>query len=82
MIIKLVRHGESLHNVGGINAQLSGDHDIPLTAVGHQQARQAGKKVGPDFIENALIYCSPYKRAKVARALPIATTERQHSLKA
>ena len=64
MIIKLVRHGESLHNVGDINPQISGDYDIPLTNVGRKQGRQAGKIIGSDFIENSLIYCSPYKRAR------------------
>lgn len=63
MIIKLVRHGESLHNIGDINPQTSGDYDIPLTNDGREQARKVGKVLGSDFIENSLIYCSPYKRA-------------------
>lgn len=65
MIIKLVRHGESEFNVTGVNGV---DHEIPLTNLGLWQSRQAGRIVGASFLSKALIYTSPYLRAKQTTA--------------
>ncbi len=62
--IKLVRHGQSLANTGELNPAEVGDHNIPLSKLGIQQARATGKTLGRDFIENALIYASPYRRTR------------------
>lgn len=64
MQIKLVRHGQSMANVGSVNPAESGDHCVGLTPTGHEQARQAGARLGPDFISQALVYCSPYRRTR------------------
>lgn len=64
MIIKLVRHGESLANVGMVSPADVGDHGIALTPRGHEQARAAGETLGADFLEGALAYCSPFRRAR------------------
>lgn len=42
LTIKLVRHGQSLANVGEVRGQDVGDQNIALTPLGHQQARDAG----------------------------------------
>ena len=64
MIIKLVRHGQSLANIGRLSPQEVGDHKIGLTDRGKQQAEAAGRLLGPSFVERALIYCSPYQRTR------------------
>ena len=64
MLIKLVRHGESLANVGTLNPAEVGDHTIGLTPFGNEQARRAGQRIGPDFFDGALAYCSPFRRAR------------------
>jgi broad specificity phosphatase PhoE len=64
MIIKLVRHGESLANVMGDDQVPLADHQIPLTPRGVAQARDAGAKLGADFLQNALIYTSPFLRTR------------------
>ncbi len=63
MIIKLVRHGESLANVMGDGSMSLADHRIPLTDAGVRQARAAGEKLGADYLQGALIYTSPFLRA-------------------
>lgn len=62
MILKLIRHGESLGNVGRMNAQIDGDYDIPLTTKGRRQAQGVAERIGSRFIQNSLIYYSPYRR--------------------
>src|SRR5688572_18967183 len=62
--IKLVRHGESLANVGTVMAHEVGDHTFGLTPLGHEQAKRAGKTIGAAFFKGALTYCSPYQRAR------------------
>jgi broad specificity phosphatase PhoE len=64
MLIKLVGHGESLANVGAVNPAEVGDHTIALTPLGKEQAREAGQHIGPDFLDGALAYCSPFRRAR------------------
>ena len=39
MIIKLVRHGESKANTREVDPQQVGDHTIPLSPLGRQQAQ-------------------------------------------
>ena len=64
MIIKLVRHGQS-----EVNAKLTpygskGDYLVELTPLGIQQASDAGKVIGADFVANSVIYRSPYLRTR------------------
>jgi broad specificity phosphatase PhoE len=63
MIIKLVRHGESLANVCEDIAVPLADHLVPLTERGIRQSRFAGGTLGADFLSRALIYTSPFLRA-------------------
>ncbi len=64
MIIKLVRHGQSQANVGIVNATEIGDANVLLTDIGIKQAREAGTIIGSEFVSKALIYTSPYLRAR------------------
>lgn len=64
MIIKLIRHGQSQSNIGEVMSHNVGDHKIHLTSTGIEQARDVGKKIGKDFIENCLFYRSPYSRTR------------------
>jgi broad specificity phosphatase PhoE len=64
MIIKLIRHGESVSNVGGVKPHEAGDAGIALTEIGRQQAFDAGRVIGADFIGSSLVYCSPYRRTR------------------
>ena len=64
MIIKLVRHGQSLANTGEVQSAEIGDHNVALTATGREQAREAGRRIGADFLNTALAYCSPFRRAR------------------
>jgi broad specificity phosphatase PhoE len=64
LTIKLVRHGESEANTGKLSSQAFGDHAIPLTHQGREQAHAAGATLGRPFLEGALIYCSPYRRTR------------------
>jgi broad specificity phosphatase PhoE len=64
MIIKLIRHGESLANTGEMKPHEVGDSQIPLSPAGRQQAWDVGTKIGRTFISQSLIYCSPYRRTR------------------
>jgi len=64
LVIKLVRHGESEANVGRMQAYETGDHAIPLSPNGIEQARSVGRTIGSTFIEGALVYTSPYRRTR------------------
>lgn len=64
MHVRLVRHGQSAANTGEQLVQDVGDHNISLTALGEQQATEAGVRLGPSAVENALVYCSPYRRTR------------------
>lgn len=68
MIIKLVRHGQSMANTGEVVPAEVGDHTVPLTALGHAQAAEAGRRIGPAFLDGALAYCSPFRRARETMA--------------
>lgn len=64
LTIKLVRHGESEANIGKVSSRDVGDHAIPLSEVRREQARDAGRRLGRDFVEGALVYRSPYRRTR------------------
>jgi broad specificity phosphatase PhoE len=64
VIIKLVRHGESEANVADPAQPPAADHRVPLTLRGVEQARQAGRSLGSDFLQECLIYTSPFLRAR------------------
>ena len=69
MEILLVRHGQSEGNLkeGDINKvdpQQSGDYRLKLTPLGRRQAENEGREIGSDFIRDALIYYSPYRRTR------------------
>lgn len=64
MIIKLVRHGESEANVADPSQPPAADHLVPLTPRGVEQARQAGRALGSDYLTDCLIYTSPFLRAR------------------
>jgi broad specificity phosphatase PhoE len=64
LVIKLVRHGESEANVGRVSALDVGDHAIPLSERGREQAREVGRAIGREFVEGALAYTSPYRRTR------------------
>ena len=64
MIIKLVRHGESEANVADPSRPPAADYSVPLTPRGVEQARQAGRTLGSEFIKGCLIYTSPFLRAR------------------
>jgi broad specificity phosphatase PhoE len=62
--IKIVRHAESILNVGMVKHQDQPNHTITITPDGHDQAYKAGGRLGANFINNSLIYCSPYTRTR------------------
>ena len=64
MIIKLVRHGQSMSNTGEVKPHVEGDAYISLSELGRRQARSAGLQVGREFIGQSLRYCSPYTRTR------------------
>lgn len=59
-----MRHGESQANTGEVDAHAVGDHTIALSPKGHLQAREAGQILGRAFLDNALVYTSPYHRTR------------------
>lgn len=64
LAMKLVRHGESEANTGRLVAYEVGDHAIPLSERGWEQAREVGRMLGRSFVEGALAYSSPYRRTR------------------
>lgn len=64
LVIKLMRHAESEVNVQKVSHLDVGDHAVALSAHGWEQAREAGQKLGADFLNQALIYTSPYRRTR------------------
>lgn len=64
LTIKLVRHGESEANIGKVTSQEVGDHEISLSEHGHAQTREAGRVIGSEFLQGALVYTSPYRRTR------------------
>lgn len=74
LTIKLVRHGESEQNTGKLDAREVGDHAIPLSELGREQARAAGRAIGRPFLTGALVYASPYRRTRDTLAAIFAAT--------
>ncbi|HQS58356.1 MAG: hypothetical protein B7Y56_09715 [Gallionellales bacterium 35-53-114] len=64
MIIKLIRHAESEANTGKMHPNKEKDAAIPLSEQGEEQAQNTGKLLNPDFVKDALVYCSPYQRTR------------------
>jgi broad specificity phosphatase PhoE len=64
MIIKLMRHALSGANTGEEDMREIPDHQISIVASGIPKALQTGKEIGADFLEDAMIFRSPYKRAR------------------
>ena len=68
MIIKLVRHGQSMFNSGDIDPTTVGEKDISLTELGHSQAVECGSEIGRPFLKGdpegreAMIFSGPFNR--------------------
>ncbi|MFQ6042762.1 MAG: histidine phosphatase family protein [Candidatus Poribacteria bacterium] len=62
MQLYLVRHGQSQNNVGNTSA-----HNVPLTALGHEQVRRAADALAGKEFE--ALYCSPLDRALQTAAI-------------
>lgn len=66
--IYLVRHGESIQNVGINEVKRLPDHAIYLTDKGHEQAERAGKFLSSQLSSisqhNMVMWVSPYKRTR------------------
>jgi len=60
MNIYLARHGQNEDNVNGI---LNGHRDLPLTDLGREQAREAGKLIAEHGLRFDSVYASPLSRA-------------------
>lgn len=71
----LIRHGESTANIAAMAAELAGeetiavgsrDADVPLSALGEQQAVALAPRLAAEFgarAGSALVWASPYQRA-------------------
>ena len=64
MEILLVRHGESKGNTGEVDPQQDGDHTLNLTELGKRQANDLGANIDKSFLNDAIIYNSPYERTR------------------
>jgi len=60
MEIYLARHGQNEDNVNGI---LNGHRDLPLTDLGREQAREAGRLICERCLRFDVVYSSPLVRA-------------------
>jgi len=78
----IVRHGQSAGNVARDAAEVSGlgsidiadrDMDVPLSALGEQQARALGRWIGemPAAMRPNVVLCSPYVRARTTAELVV-----------
>ncbi|WP_158863094.1 histidine phosphatase family protein [Leifsonia sp. AG29] len=76
----LIRHGESTANVAAQAAEASGaevvrvearDADVPLSPLGERQATALGDRLRPSLPPGALIYSSPYLRARETAQLAL-----------
>ena len=78
----IVRHGQSAGNVARDAAEVSGlgsidiadrDMDVPLSALGEQQARALGRWIGemPSAMRPNVVLCSPYVRARTTAELVV-----------
>lgn len=64
MIIKLVRHGEAEAFVSDVNQPQMADCLVPLTPLGVEQAQQAGRVLGSEFLKGSMVYTSPFQRTR------------------
>ncbi|MBA3500211.1 MAG: histidine phosphatase family protein [Myxococcota bacterium] len=71
MRILLVRHGESMGNVDPTVHATTADHAVPLSELGHDQAREAGRHIAryfettaPDEKRHVRLWLSPYRRTR------------------
>ena len=62
--ILLIRHGLSQGNTGEQDPLEIGDHNLDLSKDGRLQAKALGEAIGTKFLEESLVYCSPYKRTR------------------
>src|SRR5689334_8459443 len=79
MHILLVRHGESQGNVDPSIHCTTADHVVPLSDRGHEQAREAGRRIDayyrqkfgePSQAPQVRLWLSPYRRTReTARAV-------------
>ncbi len=63
MQIKLVRHDWSKQNTGEEDAVVVGDPNISLSEK-KINSPEAAKLLGADYLRQALMYCSPYRRTR------------------
>lgn len=66
-VVLLVRHGESTQNDGTEDVRVVGDDSISLNQIGLKQAFELGQNLGRKLLARALIYFSPFKRARQTR---------------
>ena len=71
----ILRHGQTEHNKQSL---LSGQQDVPLTAAGEEQAREAGALISP--IHFSKVYSSNLSRAFNTAALAIKSAKTQPHL--
>ena len=81
MSIKLVRHGQSLANTREALPHVSGDAGIGLTELGKKQAIAVGEAIGHDYLTDAVIYTSPYERARATTKLLLKGARVEHAAK-
>lgn len=62
--IVLIRHAQSQSNVGEKIPYRVGEQSIELTAAGLRQAQDLANVVSYDTLHSALVYCSPFLRAR------------------
>ncbi len=81
----LIRHGESTANVAATAAEASGaeviavptrDADVPLSALGEQQATALGARLSAFTRDGARVFSSPYLRAEQTARLALGPDAR------
>lgn len=75
MVLRFVRHGATLANSAGLRC--GGDLDLPMTALGHEQAERVAEQVAQLDPPVGLIVTSDLRRTRetaeaIARRLPAA----------
>lgn len=60
----LVRHGQSEGNIDKTVYFTVPDHKVTLTDLGRTQAAEAGKELADKLMEKAVVFLSPYDRAR------------------
>ena len=62
--ILLIRHAQSQSNIGEKIPHREGEHSIELTTAGQRQAQALVNAVSSEALQTALVYCSPFLRAR------------------